>query len=130
MEIIYRAFDGTEFDADWKCKQYEDEKNFDFFLLPLCIFADEFGNKLETPKTLQELYDTFERCEFWFIPSVAEDVVVRLNKAGFYVDDLDEVHCANDVQFDDNTIGDIFELARNLEKTFPMLTQKKKKKEG
>lgn len=130
MEIIYRAFDGTEFDDEQKCEQYEDEKDFDFSLLPLCIFADEFGNKLKTPTTLQELYDAFERCKFWFIPSAAEDAAVLLDKAGFYVDDRDEVHCANDVCFDDDNIGDIVELARNLEQTFPMLNQKKKEKEG
>lgn len=130
MKVIYRAFDGTEFDEDWKCEQYEDEKNFDFSLLSLCIFADEFGNKLKTPTTLQELYDTFECCGFWFIPLEAEDVAVQLDKAGFYVDDRNEVHCAVDICFDDNNIGDIFELARNLEQTFPMLNQKKKEKEG
>ena len=130
MEIIYRAFDGTEFDDEWKCQQYEDEKNFDFSLLPLCIFADESGNKLRTPTTLQELYDTFECCEFWFIPSAAEDAAVQLSKAGFYVGNFDEVHCTNDICFDDDNIGDIFELARNLEQTFPMLNQKEKKKEG
>ena len=130
METIYRAFDGTEFYTDWECKQYEDERNFDFSLLLLCIFADEFGNKLKTPTTLQELYDTFECCEFWFIPSAAEDVAVQLDEAGFYVDNRDEVRCANDIRFDDDNIGDILELARNLEQTFPMLNQKKKKKEG
>ena len=130
MEIIYRAFDGTEFDENWKCEQYEDEKNFDFSLLPLCIFADKSGNKLKTPTTLQELYDAFECCAFWFIPSAAEEVVAQLDKAGFYVDSLNEVHCANDIQFDDDNIGDIFELARNLEQTFPMLSQEKKEKEG
>ena len=130
METIYRAFDGTEFDEKWKCEQYEDEKNFDFSLLPLCIFADESGNKLETPTTLLELYDAFECCEFWFIPSVAEYVAVQLDKAGFYVDDRNEVHCVNDIRFDDDNIGDIFELAHNLEQTFPMLNQKKKEKEG
>lgn len=129
MEVIYRAFDGTEFDADWKCEQYEDEKNFDFSLLPLCIFADESGNKLETPTTLQELYDTFECCEFWFIPSEAKDVAVQLDKAGFYVNDRNEVHCANDISFDDDNIRDILELARNLEQTFPMLNQKKGKED-
>lgn len=130
MKIIYRAFDGTEFDDEWECTQYEDEKNFDFSLLPLCIFADEFGNKLKTPTTLQELYDTFECCEFWFIPSEAEDVAVLLDKAVFYVGGRNELHCANDIHFDDDNIGDIVELAHNLEQTFPMLNQKKKEKEG
>ena len=123
METIYRAFDGTEFTDEFDCIDYEQEKKFNAEQAALCIFADEFGNKLKTPRTLQEFYDTFECCEFWFIPSAAEDVTVLLNKAGYYVDGLDEVHCANDINFDDDNIGDIFELARNLEQTFPMLGQ-------
>lgn len=130
MEIIYRAFDGTEFDEDWKCQHYEEEQNFDFSLVQLCIFADEFGKKLETPENLQELYNAFECCAFWFIPSAAEHVAVQLDRAGFYVNSRNEVHCANDICFDDENFGDIIKLARNLEQTFPMLNQEKKEKEG
>lgn len=130
MEIIYRAFDGTEFDEDWKCQRYEDEQNFDFSLMPLCIFANKFGKKLKTPANFRELYDAFECCAFWFIPSAAEHVAVQLDRAGFYVDNLDKVHCVNDIFFYDDNIGEIIELARNLEQTFPMLSQEKKEKEG
>lgn len=30
MEIVYRAFDGTEFENDWECEAYEQRKNIDF----------------------------------------------------------------------------------------------------
>lgn len=123
MEIIYRAFDGTEFDDECDCEQYETEKNLDFSLVSLCIFADENGNKMKTPTTLQELYNTFENCAFWYIPEEAEDVACALDDGGFYVSFLGKIHCANNVDFDDDNLGSIVKLARNLAKTFPMLGQ-------
>lgn len=123
MEIIYRAFDGTEFDDEWDCKRYETEKNLNFSLVPLCVFADENGNKMKTPTTLQELYDTFDDCFFWYIPKEAEEIACVLDNYGFYVNSLSEVHCADDVNFDDTNLGSIIQLARNLAETFPMLSQ-------
>lgn len=123
MKIIYRAFDGTEFDASWKCKQYETEKNLNFSLVPLCVFAYDDGSKMETPTTLQELYDTFERSAFWYIPKEAKEIADALSKGGFYPYTLDEVHCAADINFDDDNLGSIVKLARNLAETFPMLSQ-------
>lgn len=123
MEIIYRAFDGTEFDNECDCEQYETEKNLDFSLVSLCIFADENGNKMKTPTTLQELYDTFENCSFWYIPEKAGEIADVLDDNGFYVNSFDEVHCATDFIFDDTNLDSIIKLARNLAETFPMLGQ-------
>lgn len=123
MEIIYRAFDGTEFDDELECERYETEKNLDFSLVSLCIFADEDGNKMKTPTTLQELYNTFENCAFWYIPEEAEEIAGVLDDRGFYTGPLDGVNCCTDIIFDGTNLGSIIKLARNLAETFPMLNQ-------
>lgn len=123
MEIIYRAFDGTEFDTDWECEQYETEKSLDFSLMSLCIFAYEDGSKMKTPTTLQELYDTFEDCSFWYIPDEAKEIADVLDDGGFYANSLDVVHCHTDIIFYDANFDSIVKLARNLAETFPMLGQ-------
>lgn len=123
MEIIYRAFDGTEFGTDWECEQYETEKSLDFSLMSLCIFAYEDGSKMKTPTTLQELYDTFKDCSFWYIPEEAKEIADVLDDGEFYVDSLSVVHSNRDIIFDDANFDSIVKFARNLAETFPMLGQ-------
>lgn len=49
METIYRAFDGTEFDDEFDCMDYELKKKFHAEQVALCIFADESGKRMKTP---------------------------------------------------------------------------------
>lgn len=129
MEVIYRAFDGTEFIDEIDCMDYEREKKFDVKQIDLCIFADEFGKKMKTPTGVQELLDTYERSRFWFIPKKATDVIEQINEK-FFVPLKDEISSDDDVYFTVDELDKMIELAHNLEQTFPMLNQKKKEKEG
>lgn len=131
MEIIYRAFDGTEFDDEFDCEEYEQEKKFNAEQAALCIFADKFGKRMETPTSVQELYDTYEVSSFWFIPEEASDVIELLNRRYVvYPNDNGEISSEDDICFRTYDLDKMIELARNLNQTFPMLNQKKKKKEG
>ena len=131
MEVIYRAFDGTEFDDEFDCMDYEQEKQFNAEQVALCIFADEFGEKMKTPTSLQELYDTYEHSSFWFIPPEASDVIEQLTrKYVVYFNENGVISSEDDIYFSTHDLDKIIEFAHNLEQTFPMLNQKKKKKEG
>ena len=125
MEVIYRAFDGTEFFEKFDCMDYEQEKKFNAGQLALCIFADESGKRMKTPTSLQELYDTYECSKFWFIPEEASDVIEQLNEK-FFVPSNDGISSDDDICFSAYDLDKMIELAHNLEQTFPMLGQKKK----
>lgn len=129
METIYRAFDGTEFDDEFDCMDYELKKKFHAEQVALCIFADESGKRMKTPTSLRELYDTYGLSRFWFIPEEASDVIEQLSHE-FFVPSQGEVFSNDDIHFGMYDLDKLIELAHNLEQTFPMLNQKKKKKEG
>ena len=62
MKVIYEAFDGTQFDNEFSCEDYEWKLNHEKFLKDL-IFYDKDGKVMTDSKLSEDVYSKVMKIE-------------------------------------------------------------------